>query len=247
MKQFLISPPFGNFKWCQRQDCTPVLGSFTLEARPGLAYHTLRSFRRVQGGWINQIGLRNKGIRSITEFRTDVIYSLVGLEEGDWQRMWDICRPGITVEVNLGCPNVHEYGIPPSVLADYCAKFYVIAKLPPCLTLGEFSKLEEIAAMCIEAGVKFLHCSNTIPTPKGGISGHQLFEVNLPIVALLSRKYPGQIIAGGGIYHKDMIFMYSFAGASHFSLSTVWLTPWRVPGIIQYGKSYPYPVLARSP
>ena len=91
-------------------------GSFTWDARPGLIRHTLRSFRRIEGGWINQIGLRNKGIRSVKEFNPDLIYSLVGLDDGDWENMLDYCPYGINIEVNLGCPNVHEYGIPPEVL-----------------------------------------------------------------------------------------------------------------------------------
>ena len=58
--------------------------------------------------------------------------------------------PNTNVEVNLGCPNVHEYGIPPSIMKDYCTKFNVIAKLSPD------ENIKETAAMCIEAGVQKL-------------------------------------------------------------------------------------------
>src|SRR5262245_61988246 len=103
MKTFLISPPFGN--WIRSKHCTRVLGSFTWESRPGLAYHTIRSLRPIEGGWINQIGLRNPGIRSCG-FERQFVYSLVGLDDGDWESMLHHCPAGMTVEVNLGCPNV---------------------------------------------------------------------------------------------------------------------------------------------
>lgn len=226
MKKFLISPPFGN--WLRSADCTPVLGSFTWNARPGLIYHTLRSLRPVRGGWINQIGLRNKGIRSIKNFHPDFIYSLVGLYDGDWERMLDHCPERITVEINLGCPNVHEYGIPLPVLREYCEKFNVIAKLSPT------GSVDEMAAMCIESGAMMLHCSNTLPTSKGGLSGMPLREINLPIVARLAMKYPHKIIAGGGIYNTDALMAYEATGATWFSLSTVWFTPWRVKPILMH-------------
>jgi dihydroorotate dehydrogenase len=224
LKPFLISPPFGN--WIRSPECTSVLGSFTWEARPGLIYHAIRSLRHVKGGWINQIGLRNRGIRAIRRFEPRFIYSLVGLNDGDWERMLEHCPPGLTIEVNLGCPNIHEYGIPPSVLKDYCTKFNVIAKLSPS------GNVDEMAAMCVEAGA-LLHCSNTVPSPFGGISGLPLLIVNLPIVARLAARYPGKIIAGGGIYGREIVRAYAQAGATGFSLATVWFTPWRVSAILE--------------
>lgn len=225
--KFLISPPFGN--WIGHPNCTSVIGSLTWERRPGLIYHALKTVRKVDGGWINKIGLRNPGIRSIADFKSSCIYSLVGLEDGDWERMLEFCPIGLSVEVNLGCPNVHQYGIPSSVLKAYCEKFKVIAKLPPT------DKVDDIAAMCIETGVKFLHCCNTLPTSEGGVSGERLFHTNMPIVKRLSTRYPGTIIAGGGIYSPEHVGYYKAAGASSFSLSTVWLTPWKVKHILNVG------------
>jgi dihydroorotate dehydrogenase len=224
LKTFLISPPFGN--WIGSRHCTSVLGSFTWERRPGLVYHTIRSLRPISGGWINQIGLRNRGIRNCT-FDADTIYSLVGLADGDWERMLYHCPSGLNVEVNLGCPNVHEYGIPATVLRDYCAKFIVGAKLPPT------DKVDDMAAMCIEAGIRYLHCCNTLPTEQGGVSGRRLFDVTLPIVERLAQRCPGRVIAGGGIYDAGTVQVYRCYGASGFSLATVWLTPWRVPAILR--------------
>lgn len=226
MERFLISPPFGNY--LHHKGCTRVLGSFTWERRPGLLRHSLRSIRRVEGGWINQVGLRNRGIRNVT-LDDDYIYSLVGLEKGDWEQMLSFMPPGMTLELNLGCPNVHEYSIPRRALRAFCQRHTIIAKLSPT------GMVDDIAAMAMNAGADWLHCSNTLPTVTGGISGRQLFDINLPLVERFAKKYPGRIIAGGGIYSPKELTAYQQAGATHFSLSTVWFTPWRVPRILKYG------------
>lgn len=225
MLTFLISPPFGN--WLNRPYATSVRGSFTWEARRGLLYHTLKSLRPVKGGWVNQIGLRNPGLRRAA-FDPRCIYSLVGLADGDWERMLDFAPNDMTPEVNLGCPNVHEYGIPPAVLRVYCEKFHtVIAKLPPT------EMVDDMAAMCVEAGVKYLHLCNTLPTERGGESGAPLFYRVLPIVERLAYRHREiEVIAGGGIYGPAQLHAYRIAGATHFSLATVWFTPWRVAKIL---------------
>lgn len=225
MKTFLISPPFGN--WLNRPYATSVCGSFTWQRRPGLLYHTIRSLRPTNEGWINQIGLRNRGLRSV-HFNTNCIYSLVGLDDGDWERMLDYCPATITPEINVGCPNVHDYGIAPSTLQNYCRKFnLVIVKLPP------IERVDEMAAMCVEQGVRCLHLCNTIPTERGGESGARLFRQTLPIIERLAHRYAGvTFIAGGGIYRPEQLQRYQRAGAQHFSLATIWFTPWRVAEIV---------------
>lgn len=220
---YIISPPFGNY--ITAPHCTRVLGSFTLESRPGLLYYTARTLRPINGGWVNRIGLRNRGIRKV-KFRPQHIYSLVGLSDGDWETMLELCPTGLRVEVNLGCPNVHQYGIPPEVLAAYCRKFRVIVKLPPTLT-------SDAIAMCVEAGADHLHLCNTLPSARGGISGTQLRPFVENLIYYVATHYPNiTIIAGGGIYNRRDVTNYALAGAHHFSLATIWLSPWRVPALL---------------
>jgi dihydroorotate dehydrogenase len=221
--QFVISPPFGNY--LAAPNCTRILGSFTWQARPGLLGQIIRTLRPVTGGWVNQIGLRNRGIRNV-HFDFNHIYSLVGLDRGDWERMLHFCPDDLRVEVNLGCPNVHEYGISATLLSAYRAKFKVIVKLPP--TAGP-----EMIAMCIEAGVDHFHLCNTLPSARGGISGRQLQPYVVKLIREINTRYPHvHILAGGGIYSKHDVATYALAGATHFSLSTIWFTPWRVPGVL---------------
>ena len=212
------------------------MGSFTLERRDGLLVQIAKTLRPTRGGWVNQIGLRNKGIRNVY-FRRDRIYSIVGLEPDDWERILPILSKQkescgqplnfLNLEVNLGCPNVHEYGIEPHTMEHYCQWHVVSAKLPAT------DKVDEVAEMAVKAGARYLHCSNTLPTPRGGESGKRLKEWNLPVVERLAKRYPDvPIIAGGGIYTPQDVTDYENAGASHFGISTAFFKPWRVPAIL---------------
>ena len=58
----LISPPFGNYLSLAK--VISITGSFTLESQDGLLFQTINTLRYSfdYEGWINKIGLRNKGI-----------------------------------------------------------------------------------------------------------------------------------------------------------------------------------------
>lgn len=57
-----INPPFGNY--INLPYIIPIRGSFTLEPRNGLFLQIIKTLRYSfeNKGWINKIGLRNKGI-----------------------------------------------------------------------------------------------------------------------------------------------------------------------------------------
>lgn len=239
MKPIIVSPPFGNY--IANSKVTSVLGSYTLKARHGrllkvsqFVYDNLR--HPVPGGYRNRIGLRNKGISSIGGLLEDAIYSFVGLDPYDWEAIryvaleiprWGKFRP--IVELNISCPNVHDYSISRKVLEQYGEDFNVIVKLPP-----DQEKILPLVEMCGEAGVRFLHLSNTVPSEIGGLSGYPLKLINLPIVEMIARRYPNlRIIGGGGIYEWQDLLDYYRAGAIYFSTSTVWLKPWKARRIVK--------------
>jgi dihydroorotate dehydrogenase len=232
-RECLISPPFGNL--IRLEHFTNVLGSFTWEPRPGLIWNTIKTLRPVKGGFRNKIGLRNKGITSIELTDKDII-SIVGLEDGDWERIVeyvidkknnDDWPPGkLRVEINLGCPNVHEYGIKPDVLKyiTNTSCFDIIVKIPAT------DNYREVCCMAVEAGVRKLHLSNTIPTPRGGISGRQLFDINYGRVAWANENEnfcdnSVIIYAGGGIYTEAELENYWRLGVNNFSISSVLFHP----------------------
>jgi dihydroorotate dehydrogenase len=214
--------------WIDHPQCTRVRGSFTAEPRRGLVWNTLKSLRPIRGGWVNRIGLRNPGIDSLTPNTQDV-YSVVGIEYRDWEYILDaLGGQRLNIEVNLGCPNVHDYGIPEEVLGEYTKRHNVSAKLP------QTEDIDAVAEMCVRSQVDYLHVSNTLPTPRGGESGRRLKALNVPIVKRLAARYPEMsIIAGGGIYDSADIADYEAAGAKHFSLATIWFRPWRAQRLLR--------------
>ncbi len=59
---YFINPPFSNY--IQLPYITPIKGSYTLEPRNGLFMQVLKTlhYSFQHHGWVNKIGLRNKGI-----------------------------------------------------------------------------------------------------------------------------------------------------------------------------------------
>lgn len=254
MTPFLISPPFGSYRLLDFDFATCVLGSYTLHTRSGRAWQVAKFFwenfrNPIPGGWANHIGLRNPGLRSV-EFNAHHlhIYSLVGLESGDWSIMFDqlseCADTHIRFELNLGCPNVHEYGIDKASLRKFCEHYWCGVKLP-----ADLDRATKIGEMAVEAGARYIHAGNTLAVAGKGISGKPLKPVNLAIVEELAKRFPGQnIVGGGGIYGFQDVLDYRNAGACAFSLGTVCFRPWRAKSIInKYVRtimrshlSYPY-------
>ena len=220
-----ISPPFGNYFSYQKS--LRIEGTFTWERRKGLIYHTLRSLRPVRGGWVNRIGFRNKGIRRRAEgCPLSNITSICAMEPNEWGKMCEFLPSTAHLELNLSCPNVHDVDIDDANLRAFVDKFDKLqVKIRPTPTF-----VKQIVPRLIAMGVKTIHMSNTIPSPKGGISGKQLKEINLPLIEMTAANTT--IIAGGGIYTAQDVQDYRNAGAKHFSVSTVFITrPMSLPAI----------------
>lgn len=234
MERILISPPFGSY--LSINGTTSVLGSYTLHDRPGRFKKTcqflLDNWRYpVEGGYRNRIGLKNPGVASLKVLSEDKIYSFVGLEPYDWAAIWYVLmgrQYGFKqlIELNISCPNVHEYSIQRDILERYTKIFTVIVKLPP-----DLEKILPLVDMCGEAGVRYLHCSNTVPSQIGGLSGYPLKTVNLPIIERLAKEWT--VIGGGGIYNWQDLLDYSNAGATYFSMSTAWIHPFKALKLVK--------------
>lgn len=233
-----ISPPFGSYIRDSR--ARSIVGSLTPLPRPGRGWKITQFvldnlLHPVPGGWRNRIGLRNKGICSIDEFTDAVVYSLVGLEQYDWEVMLQILderahrphpeRP-VHVELNLGCQNVHDYSIEPATLAEYASAYTVTAKLPAGLRGLDYLD------MCEKAKVHSLHVANTLPDLIGSISGRPLKPINLTAVEMIAARSTLPITGGGGIYEYQDLLDYHNAGATSFSLGTVWFRPWKAWEIV---------------
>jgi dihydroorotate dehydrogenase len=227
--KILLSPPFGsrfNPTWATR-----VMGTYTVHKRPGLIKQTIKTLRPVNGGWINQIGLRNSGICSVTKFDTKSIYSIAAIDsELEYNWLHKHIPKGTSVEINLSCPNLHSKPLLTN-LNNFINKFeLVIVKLPPPCVQYAYHWAES----CYDMGVRHFHACNTLPTQRGGESGERLRPQSLKMVAWIRKNLPDTIIiGGGGIYHPDNVKEYREFGANYFSVSTVCFTPWKIPAIIK--------------
>ena len=218
-----ISPPFGNYISCP--NTTRIRGTFTASRRRGLIWNTLRSLRPIRGGWINQVGFRNKGLENISKFDEKSVYSIAAIDN-KWSRLFALLPEDAKVELNVGCPNVGSYTLKRADLKAFTEHHEdVIVRVSPFVKTEFLDNFQELR-------VRAIHLCNTLPTPYGGISGQQLKRYSLPLVESVATTYNMDIIAGGGIYSAQDITDYANAGAKHFSISTLFITaPWRLSEI----------------
>ena len=237
----LISPPFGNY--ISLDECTSVKGTYTYFKRRGLIKQILKTLRPVKGGLRNSIGLRNKGICNIKKYDRDCIYSITALKATSktyyppWSAIHFQIPKRVSLELNIGCPNVSNI----SELRDYHAIHFikkfnnVIVKVPPTFKLDDIIRIHDL-------GITKFHLSNTLPMVDHngngyGISGKRLKVQNLLLIESVASYFttqntPVSIIAGGGIYREKDVHDYYNVGATDYSLSTVFFTPWRVPEVL---------------
>ena len=77
-----------------------------------------------------------------------------------------------------------------------------------------------------EEGFRQFHASNTLPTLYGGLSGPALIPYTKHTIRYLRKCYKDTvIIAGGGIYDIKTMEEYKNCGANHFSVSSIFFSP----------------------
>lgn len=234
MKKVIISPPFGNY--IERDWATSVKGTFTLNRRWGLWWRVLTTLRKTEGGWINDIGLRNKGIKNVSYkklSRDNQIISIAGTSGSEWMQLIDHLSTDtlntptpLWTELNVSCPNVtcdadvSIFWMAVSQLENVCVK--VAPTHSGCLVIEH----------AYRAGIRTVHIGNSHPTKRGGESGLLAKTAALNSIAWAKDKYPDlTIIGGGGIYTPRDARDYRDAGVDHYSLSTIWFTPSKVEAV----------------
>lgn len=216
-----IGPPFGNY--IDLPFTVSIKGSYTCEARPGLLGQILRTLRYSfeHQGWINKIGLRNKGIDyAMTKYNPKHIYSLAILNKSEIDVLEAKIPKNANIELNVSCPNAEKH-----MISNGLSKFinkdrkWCILKISPQCSLDEFSNY-------YDQGFRQFHCSNTMPTSRGGLSGPVLRANNLNLIREIKENYPDvEIIGGGGIQSYQNMLQYRHCGAEHFSISTLLFHP----------------------
>ena len=217
-----ISPPFGNYLYLPYT--LSIKGSYTYEPRSGLFLQIIKTLRYSfkQGGWINKIGLRNKGVDYAIENynpKRDII-SIAILKKSEINKFLEKIPNDMNLELNISCPNLDKHPI-----SDNLYKFlhpsrdWCIIKLSPTTDLALVDKY-------YSQGFRQFHCSNTLPVERGGLSGISLIPYTSDLIQKIKNKYPDtEIIGGGCIRNMTTVYKYSLLGAQHFSVSTLCLNP----------------------
>ena len=215
-----ISPPFGNY--INLPNSVSVKGSFTLEPREGLFMQIIKTLRYSfkNQGWVNKIGLRNKGIDwAIQNHNNKDICSIAILHENDIPIILNKIPKDMNIELNVSCPNA-EKSMVNCGLQNFLNKDrkWCIIKLSPTCD-------KTLIDSYYKQGFRQFHCSNTIPVKNGGLSGISLIPYNINLIKYLKKYDDVEIIAGGGIRSNQEVEFYKCLGANHFSISTLFFNP----------------------
>jgi dihydroorotate dehydrogenase len=237
----IISAPFGNYIGPGRGSIR-TLGTFTLNQRGGWLWRIWRVLKTVRysprrKAWVNKLGLPNPGIGwLINQVRlgkldvSDKIISVKGFNATEWFNLVMYCwglKP-LAVELNLSCPNVNAPNDSFKELAYVLQKLQawaepdsapLIVKLPP-------DDYQGLAYCAWDGGVRIFHCCNTLPCPRGGLSGAPLKGTSMNVVRDIREKYPKSvIIGGGGIITLEDAKDFAAAGADSYAMASALFFP----------------------
>ena len=217
-----ISPPFGNY--IHLPQIKSIKGSYTLEPRDGLILQILKTLRFSfdKNGWINKIGLRNKGLQyGIDNYnhQTDIL-SIAVMDESEIEPILNMLPHWTNIELNVSCPNTDKHMINTGLKSFLNKKRnWCIIKLSPLEKSNNIDNFYNV-------GFRQFHASNTLPSEKGGISGPILKSYTIGTIKYIKSQYDDSIvIAGGGIRTLKDVKDYKEAGADHFSISTLCFNP----------------------
>tara|TARA_B100001173_G_C15848999_1_gene487903 strand:- start:39 stop:755 length:717 start_codon:yes stop_codon:yes gene_type:complete len=225
-----ISPPFGNY--VKLDNTVSIKGSFTLEPRDGLFMQILKTLRYSfeHKGWINKIGLRNKGIDwAIKDFENNksCVYSIALFNENEIDKIVSKIPNNMNVEINVSCPNVEK-----SVVNEGLHKFLNKERKWCIIKLSTKTPYNLIDSY-YNQGFRQFHCCNTVPITQGGLSGRSIQPYSFKMANYIKTKYPNtEVIGGGGIQTTQDVVNYKTNGCSHFSVSTLLFHPYK------FGKFY---------
>lgn len=217
---FFISPPFGNY--IHLPATKPIHGSFTLNERNGLLMQIVKTLRYSfeHKGWINKIGLRNKGIDwALKNVHPSHIISIAILDPSEINEFLKKIPPHRDLEINVSCPNAEK-----KMVNNGLAKFIHKDRKWCILKLSPNTSNEQIKSY-YDQGFRQFHCCNTIPVENGGLSGRSLIPYTNDKIDYIKTLPNTTIIAGGGVRSMNDVFSYQSRGAQHFSASSVFFNP----------------------
>ena len=228
MKKIILSPPFSNIY--RNKLCSNIIGTYTSKKRSGL-HRVITTLRPTKGGWYNQVGLRNPGIKNLhKKYQENDIVSVYFENIKDWDIIFTSLQDlnVDSIELNISCPNHIESGINQTIINEAVNNFKTVSvKIPHGVNFKFVNKF-------YNSGISLFHISNASKTPYGGLSGKSLVYNNTRLIKQIKRNLSDnvKVIGGGGIYNVEIAEMYLTAGADYLSLSTALLNPFKLQRLI---------------
>jgi dihydroorotate dehydrogenase len=227
-----VAAPFGNY--IKPKGCIPVTGTFTLEPQGNKVWSAIKSLRysTKHKGWTNNMGLPNPGVKvGLHKHIRGEVLSIAEIERNDFKKLYNVVPSGMSVELNLSCPNVRNL---PWDSTEIFARTkekreWCICKVSPTVTP------EDLEFLITKLGFTQIHASNTLPIQGcGGLSGQTLIPYTLDIIQLIKEEWPEvTIIAGGGVDNFGAVYEYLNRGADHVSLGSVCFNPFKLRKILK--------------
>jgi len=223
-----------------------------------------RAVSLIPHGAVNAVGLTNSGIKAWVEREYPVAkkhgLSIAASIQPEYPDAALQVRYMATklytlelayIEVNISCPNVRHTD--PIVYAKQVLESLSESAKQPLVVKVSYAQSQNVDFMRMIDGfdkVEAIHAINTIPwsvlypnrtSPlkkyygfEGGVSGQPIFEYTQQTVKHLSSFLKTPIIAGGGIGNIQHVSALQQAGASAFSIGTLFLRqPWKPNTIIR--------------
>ena len=203
------------------------------------------------GGVLNSVGLQNDGINIFKKkhlpeaerIGVKLILSLFGQKKRDFielaNKISDIKKRILAVELNLSCPNVDKGGIALSAVPDDVRKivksFVRVVKIPVIVKLSPNQQnLVEAAAAAEKGGAEAISIINTVigmainirtfrpelANVTGGLSGPAIKPMALAKVYSLSKEKILPVIGMGGIFCLKDALEFLIAGANAIGIGT---------------------------
>jgi dihydroorotate dehydrogenase (NAD+) catalytic subunit len=218
--------------------------------------------RLIPGGVVNAVGLTNPGIEwwirrcypTMQKMGLVTIASIYAEAPGEAAEMAKMLAPLClaAVELNASCPNTED-DLLTNVQAVVETARQASENCPhPLIIKLSYSQDYVSIAQQLEGVVEAVHAINTVPwrvvfpgkkSPLehlggGGVSGPVILPYAIEAVSKLSRAVSTPIIAGGGIQSVEDMRRLQEAGASAFSIGSLFLTrPWRPTALAREWKS----------
>jgi len=229
-----VSAPFGNY--IKPIGCIPVTGTFTLHPQGSKVWSAIKSLRysTKHKGWMNNMGLPNPGVRvGLHKHIRGEVLSIAEIERNDFKKLYKIVPSGMSVELNLSCPNIRNLPWDSTEIfaRNLEKRKWCICKVSPTVTP------EDLEFLITKLGFTQIHASNTLPIQGcGGLSGRTLIPYTLDIIRLIREEWPEvTIIAGGGVADFSGVYEYLNEGADHVSLGSVCFNPFKLRKILKKG------------